>query len=234
MVYELRIYSVTPGRMADLHNRFQHYLPPLFARHGVACVGRWAVVSGPRTPAFIYLMRYKDYAEREACWASFYSDPEWWSVRVETNAGEEMVESFDLIFMKPNPAWDDTAASSGAPVGGIHELIVQHVALGQAAATNDHLTQSYLPALREAGAKVLGVFDVASGCNLPQVVTVLAWKDANARHAGWQSIATHEGLRDEIKLQRNGIGCALLQRADVYLLEPVPYALAAASVASGG
>ncbi len=34
MIYELRLYSVVPGRMPDLHARFER-LPPLFQRHGV-------------------------------------------------------------------------------------------------------------------------------------------------------------------------------------------------------
>lgn len=222
MIYELRLYSVTPGRMADVHSRFQHYLPKLFARHGVDCVGKWSATSGPRAPAFVYIMRYRDYAERESCWASFYADPEWWSVRAETNAGEEMVESFDLMFMKPSPAWEVGASPSSEPVSGVHELIIQHVAIGQTAAMHEYLAKDHLPVLREAGAQVMGVFDVASGCNLPQVVTVLTWKNSEACHAGWQVISAHERLREKVKNQRSSIGCALLQRADVYLLEPMP------------
>src|SRR4051812_40871751 len=65
MIYELRLYSVAPGRMADVHDRFNHHFPALFARHGVHCVGRWNAVAGPDAPRFVYLMAYRDYAERE-------------------------------------------------------------------------------------------------------------------------------------------------------------------------
>jgi hypothetical protein len=233
MIYELRLYSVTPGRITDVQNRYQHYLPKLFDRHGMACVGRWTATSGPKAPLFIYLMRYRDYANREECWASFSTDPEWWAVRAETNAGEEMIESFDLMFLKPSPAWEGGTNSPIQAAGGMHELIFQHVALGQSLATHNYLSEIHLPALTEVGAQVLGVFDVASGCNLPKVVTMLAWKDASARHAGWKAIASHQGLLAKVREQRKTVGCALLQRADVYTLEPAPYALPEAFLLAG-
>lgn len=221
MIYELRLYAVAPGRMADVHNRFVEYLPALFTRHGVDCVGRWSAVAGPDAPRFVYLMAYRDYPHRESVWAGFYQDADWWRIRAETNAGHEMVERHDLFFLKPNPAWQADAALQEA-VGGLHELVQQQVAPGQTAAVNAFLKDRWLPLQRESGARVLGVFDMAAGMGMQKVVLLLAWPDAATWHAGRKTIDAHAGLRAELAEQRRNLGTTLFQRAEVNLLEPAP------------
>lgn len=223
MIHELRLYSVAPGRMADVHDRFNHHFPALFEKHGVDCVARWQAVAGPDAPRFVYLMAYRDYAHREAVWASFYADAEWWRVRAETNAGHEMVERHDLFFLKPNAAWPALAAAeAAAPVGGLHELVQQQIAPGQNANANAFLHETWLPRVREAGARVLAVWDMAAGAGMQKVVLLYAWPDAAAWHAGRQRLDRDAALQAEFAAQRARHGTALFQRAEVNLLEPAP------------
>lgn len=221
MIYELRLYSVAPGRMADVHARFDEHLPVLFERHGVDCVGRWSALAGPDAPRFVYLMAYRDYAHREAVWTGFYQDAEWWRIRAETNAGHEMVERHDLFFLKPNAVWEAPTAPDEA-VGGLHELVQQQVAPGQNANANRFLKQTWMPLLREAGARVLGVFDMAAGAGMQKLVLLHAWPDAATWHAGRRTIDAHQGLRAELAAQRQGAGTTFLLRGEVNLLEPAP------------
>jgi len=46
MIYELRIYRVMNGRMADLLTRFEHHTVPIMARHGFLQVGFWTTIVG--------------------------------------------------------------------------------------------------------------------------------------------------------------------------------------------
>lgn len=222
MIYEMRLYSVAPGRMADVHARFGEHLPALFDKHGVNCVGRWSALAGPDAPRFVYLLAYRDYAHREATWAGFYQDDEWWRVRAETNAGHEMVERHDLYFLKPNAAWVMDAQGAGEPVGGLHELVLQQVAPGQVAATAAFLKETWLPLLREAGARPLAVFDMAAGSGMLKIVLLNAWPDAAAWHAGRKFIEAHAPLRAQLAAQRKQLGTTLFQRGEVNLLEPAP------------
>jgi len=221
MIYELRFYSVAPGRMADVHSRFNDHLPALFQRHGVHCVGRWSALAGPDAQRFVYLMAYRDYAHREAAWAGFYQDADWWRIRAETNAGHEMVERHDLFFLKPNAVWEADAAP-GEAVGGLHELVQQQVAPGQNAQANAFLKGLWLPLLREAGARILGVFDMAAGSGMPTIVLLYAWPDANTWHAGRKLIDAHGPLRDALAAQRKALGNTAFMRSEVNLLEPAP------------
>jgi len=222
MIHELRLYSVAPGRMADVHARFNDHFPALFRKHGVELVGRWHAVAGPDAPRFVYLLAYRDYAHREAVWASFYGDAEWWRIRAETNAGHEMVERHDLFFLKPNVTWLPDA-DAGTPVGGLHELVQQQIAPGQNANANIFLQETWLPAVREAGARVLAVWDMAAGAGMQKIVLLYAWPDAAKWHAGRQVLDRSAPLRAAFAEQRRrNSGTALFQRSEVNLLDPAP------------
>lgn len=227
MIYELRLYTVAPGRLPDVHSRFADHLPPLFERHGVECVGRWSALAGPDAPRFVYLLAYRDYAHREAVWGGFYVDEDWWRVRAETNAGSEMVLRHDLYFLKPSPVWTQSAAGGEAAVGGLHELVLQEFAAGQGAGANKFLQDNWLPAMRNAGAKVLGVFDMAAGAGMQKAVIVLAWPDAATWHAGRKAIENSTELGNELARQRQDTGTTAIGRAEVNLLDPAPGAVRA-------
>lgn len=222
MIYELRLYSVATGRLDDVYERFGQHVPALFERHGVTCVGSWKALVGNEMPRYVYLLAYRDFAEREAAWASFYADPDWWRIRAETNAGHEMVERYELLFLKPNPAWE-AAAGTGA-VGGVHELQLVQVAPGQTAEINRFLTQSYLPQMQAAGAQTLGVFDMVSGPRMPQLVMLHAWPDAGRWHEGRRLLDASDTLRAGFGEQRARLGYAFFLRGESQLLEPAPWA----------
>jgi hypothetical protein len=221
MIHELRLYSVTQGRMADALARFTDHLPAMFARHCVRCVGAWTALTGSNGPRFVYLMAWADHAQREAAWASFYGDPEWTRVRAQTNAGHEMVERSDVFLLKPNIAWTPDPRSA-EPAGAIHEMTLQQVAPGQTAAINEFLASSYLPLLREQGARTLGVFDVASGPGMPQLVIFQSWNDGEAWRRGRLAMEGSASLRQAFGAQRQRLGHPFFARAEVDLLEPVP------------
>jgi hypothetical protein len=233
MIHELRLYSVAPGRMADVHHRFNEHFPALFRKHGVELVGRWNALAGPDAPRFVYLMAYRDYAHREAVWASFYGDAEWWRIRAETNAGHEMVERHDLFFLKPNAAWT-VDGDAGTPVAGLYELVQQQIAPGQNANANVFLQQTWLPLVREAGARVMAVWDMAAGAGMQKVVLLYAWPDAAKWHAGRRMLDGNEALRAAFAEQRGkNNGTALFQRSEVNLLDPAPGATILAGLGRG-
>ena len=222
MIFEMRFYSVTHGRMADANARFTDHFPTLFPRHGVDCVGAWNALAGPGAPRFVYLLAYPDYARREAVWTSFYGDPEWARIRAETNAGHEMIERHDLFFLKPNVTWQPDANAPGTGAGEVHELVLQQIVPGQNAAANEFLDSTYLPQLRNSGARTLGIFDMASGCGMPQLVMLHAWTDASAWYRGRLAMDSAAPLREGFTAQRQKLGHPLFGRSEVNLLMPVP------------
>ncbi len=117
MLYELRIYAIPPGRMAEIQDRILTAVPPLFRAHGIRPVGHWSALAGPRLPSFVYLLAWDDAAHRDAAWESFTSDERWWRIRRDSNAGSELVETYALLLMKENKRWTEVfpvVASAGA------------------------------------------------------------------------------------------------------------------------
>lgn len=92
--FELRTYTVREGSSIDLlHSRFRQHTTRLFAKHGMTNIGYWQPVDKPNT--LIYLLAYKDAADRDRAWAAFSADPEWVKVRTEMQVGVQV----DSIFM---------------------------------------------------------------------------------------------------------------------------------------
>ncbi|MBP0590470.1 NIPSNAP family protein [Paraburkholderia sp. LEh10] len=217
MIYELRSYHISPGRMADQFRRFDELLPRLFNRHRIKSVGSWIAPSGVCGPSFVYLMAFEDFAHRESSWSGFYSDEEWWHVRAETNAGSELVESFDLTFLKPSPIWP----SSHPPVpSGPHEIVVQRVWVGSRSTVNEFFSNVWLPFFHKAGASTLGVFDVLTGSTLPAVALFLAWPNSKIRDDAWRTARIDATMADALAGRRNIDGKSALAQRDVTLLYP--------------
>jgi hypothetical protein len=74
--FELRIYTVKPGAgtIDTLHGRFREQSLKYFKKHNVTIVGFWQPVDRPNN--LIYLLAFRDTAERDAKWAAFGADAE--------------------------------------------------------------------------------------------------------------------------------------------------------------
>ena len=234
MIFEMRQYVIARGRMSDNHDRMLNHLPALLSRHNIRVVGRWTAVAGPKLPMFCYIMEWRDFAEREACWASFYADEEWARIRSETNAGSELVESYELAFLKPNPAWSPKASDASREIGGVHQMIVQQTLIGHAGAVNSFLAETWLPCVVGAGAHVIGLCDMVSGPGMPNIVILLAWADERAYWTGWRGMDRNEMIQEASRHQRSRYGTTLFGVSESALLEPLAGALPFASLGQQG
>ena len=225
MLYELRFYNVAPGRMPENHERHRTGLPPLFARHGIEVVGRWTATAGPDTPLFAYLMSYPDLAERERQWTAFYDDADWWALRTKTNAGSEMVERYDLMFLRPHPRLSPATITPGERLGGVHELVFLEVGAGLGSQAGQFLETALLPAILRQGGRVMMVADLMTGPRLPRMALMIAWSDAEAAFRGRMAVDADQLVLAAQQVERQNGGKTALGRADIYGLEPAAYAL---------
>ena len=101
MIYELRIYTVHPGRMAALQARFRDHTCGLFEKHGIKNVGYWTNTVGGRSDELWYMVAYQDLAARQQAWASFGADPEWQQARAESEKDGPIVHHTENRIMTP-------------------------------------------------------------------------------------------------------------------------------------
>jgi len=98
---ELRTYYAMPGKLEDIHKRFRDHTLQIFAKHGMTVVGFWGPVykkDGSDTK-LVYMLSFKDRAERDAKWKEFGSDPEWQKVSKESEANGKIVEKTESLFL---------------------------------------------------------------------------------------------------------------------------------------
>ena len=101
MIYEMRIYHCLPGRLPDLNKRFETATLKIWERHGIRPVGFWTVLVGSSNQDLVYMLEWKDMAERERIWNGFMADPEWLQKRAETEKNGPIIASIDNSFLAP-------------------------------------------------------------------------------------------------------------------------------------
>lgn len=87
-VFELRIYSVLPGKLAAFRNRWRDHAIPIYRRHHLDCLGWW-VAATPNSDGqdrFVCLLAGESVASIQASITAFHQDPEWIRVEMETEA----------------------------------------------------------------------------------------------------------------------------------------------------
>ena len=102
MIYELRIYETVPGRLPNLHKRFETITLKIWERHGIKQAGFWTAEVGTSNE-LIYLLQWESLAEREQKWAAFQSDPEWNEKRAQTEADGPIVARVRNSFLRATP-----------------------------------------------------------------------------------------------------------------------------------
>ena len=58
-VYELRIYTIHPGKAEALHNRFRNHTLRLFKKHGIESIGYW-MPADTADQRLHFLLRYPE------------------------------------------------------------------------------------------------------------------------------------------------------------------------------
>lgn len=98
-VYELRIYTPTAKKFADLEARFRTYTMKLFEKHGMKNIAYWVPTDG-KTEKLYYLLEHKSQEAATASWKAFGADPEWQQARKKTEAEGAIIAKVERLYLK--------------------------------------------------------------------------------------------------------------------------------------
>ncbi len=101
MIYELRIYTVHPGRMGALQARFRDHTVTLFEKHGIKNIGYWTNVIGGASDELWYMVAFENLGDRQKAWASFGADPDWQKARADSEKDGPIVLRIENRIMAP-------------------------------------------------------------------------------------------------------------------------------------
>jgi hypothetical protein len=101
-VFELRTYTVLPGRLPALHKRFSEHTMKLFERQGMRNEMYWVPTDDAhKDNTLIYLLSHESQEAADRSWKAFVADPEWIKVRDASEAdGKILAKAPDRVFMK--------------------------------------------------------------------------------------------------------------------------------------
>ncbi len=98
-VYELRIYTVHPGKMPDLLARFRDHTCAIFERLGMHNAGYWVPVDAKDGDKLYYFLQHTSREAATAAWKTFGADPEWQAVRKASEASGPIVVGVESVFL---------------------------------------------------------------------------------------------------------------------------------------
>lgn len=99
-VYELRIYTATPGNLDNLHARFRDHTIRIFGNHDMKVVGFWSPLNEEEADdTLIYVLEHASQEAANASWRAFGQDPEWKSVSDASNANGAILAGVERRYM---------------------------------------------------------------------------------------------------------------------------------------
>jgi NIPSNAP len=97
MIYELRHYLIYPGRGEAILKRFNNHTFKIFDRLGFKIYDFWVEASGSGN--LWYIVEWESTQQLESTWAKFRSDPEWETVKAESEADGPIVEKINVTIL---------------------------------------------------------------------------------------------------------------------------------------
>ncbi|MFI6926131.1 NIPSNAP family protein [Nonomuraea spiralis] len=153
MIYELRRYTLHPGRRDTLITLFEREFVEPQEAAGMRVAGTFRDPGAPDT--FTWLRSFPDMETRRAALESFYDGPVWRAHRDAANA--TMIDSDDVLLLRPAagpplPSWDRPPVGAAEPPAALYVATICHVEDGFA----EFFARQVAPALAEAGAPPVG------------------------------------------------------------------------------
>jgi hypothetical protein len=101
-VYELRTYTVLPGRLPALHKRFTEHTMKLFEKQGMRNEMYWVPTDDARKDnTLIYFLSHESQEAADRSWKAFASDPEWIKARDASEAdGKILAKPPERVYMR--------------------------------------------------------------------------------------------------------------------------------------
>jgi hypothetical protein len=95
--FELRTYTVAPGKFDSLHTRFEQHSTKLFKKHGMTVVGFWVPADKPDT--LVYMLAFPNRTAADEAWKNFRADPEWIAAKAESERDGSLTTHVESVFM---------------------------------------------------------------------------------------------------------------------------------------
>ncbi|MGN9838160.1 NIPSNAP family protein [Nonomuraea sp. H19] len=153
MIYELRRYTLHPGRRDTLIELFEREFIEAQEATGMRVAGSFRNPDAP--DMFPWLRAFPDMSARRAALEAFYSGPVWLANRDAANA--TMIDSDDVLLLRSlaePPAWERPPVGTAESPAALYVATIYHVEDGFA----EFFAREAAPVLAEAGVPAIACF----------------------------------------------------------------------------
>lgn len=102
-VFDLRIYSILPGKLEAFRNRWRDHAAPVYARHGLRSIGWWVTEKkdADGNDQFVCLLAGESVDAIHKAINAFHQDLEWQRVEKETEKDGKLRNKVEAFKMTP-------------------------------------------------------------------------------------------------------------------------------------
>jgi len=101
MIYEYRCYTVAPGKMNDLQDRFRNHTLGFFEKYGIKPVAFFTPIIAESNHKFMFILEFTDLAHRENAWNAFMADKDWQKIVADSNKNGVIVINVENKILAP-------------------------------------------------------------------------------------------------------------------------------------
>jgi len=102
-LFDLRIYSVLPGKHHAFRERWAEHAVPVYARHGLQSVGWWTATrkDSAGNDQFVCLLAGESADAIQKSIAAFHKDPEWQRIERESERDGKLRDGVEALKLTP-------------------------------------------------------------------------------------------------------------------------------------
>jgi hypothetical protein len=226
-VYELRIYHCNPGKLDALNTRFREHTTKLFEKHGMTNVGYWTPTDADkgRGDTLIYLLAFPSREAAERSWAAFRDDPEWKSVKAESEKDGVLVARVESIFLRPTDYSADPLESccEAGETPMTYELRTYTASPGKMDDLNKRFREHTTKLFEKHGMTNVGYWlPVDSDKSAEKLIYLLAFPSREAAAASWKAFGEDPEWQRVYKASQPD-GVPLAAKVESVFLAPTDY-----------
>lgn len=218
--FELRTYTAAPGKLDELLARFRDHTLDFFEQYEMKSMGYWTPIENGENQ-LVYLLGFKDKAQRDASWKAFIADEDWAKVYADSRANGPLVSSIENVFLSYTDYSPQLEKGDKGP--RVFSMRTYYTNEGKLENLHTRFRDHTLEIFKNNGMQNVAYFSLAEGQEGADntLVYFITFPDTTARRQMWSSFSQDENWKE---VYANSIKDGRLVDSLTYaLLEPVDF-----------
>ena len=183
MLYESRVYSAVPGKLAAINDRFANHTMGYFKKYEIGMMGFWTDEIGTSNQ-LTYILTFDSMGDREKKMGAIAADAGWSQLRAETESDGPLVAHVQNTFMELTPYSPEPQLSSK-----VQELRVYDAMPGKLPALHDRFSNHTIKLFERHGIENIAYWTEVVGTS-NRLVYMLGYPSLGDREKSWAAFGS--------------------------------------------